>query len=152
MTITDHEFEVGDHSVIDEDHGCHNCGGLIRDHANVPDWVKRQLQGLSDVENERDMAFLQDVGDEVVRARQKFPSSNLVLAALTEELGELAQAMLKVAAGKWPEERIWEEAVQVAAVAMRVATEGDPSFDTNYTEPEEDEPKPGTMEFDVKYP
>lgn len=80
--------------------------------------------------------FLDDVGDEIARARKLFPSSRLVLAALTEEVGELAQAMLKVAAGKWDARRVYEEAVQVAAMAARVATEGDPSF-TAYTEPDE---------------
>ena len=84
---------------------------------------------------EEDDAFLDDVAEEVYSARQRFPGSNLVLAALTEEVGELAQAMLKVAAGKWPKERIREEAIQVAAMALRVAMEGDPSF-TNYTEPD----------------
>ncbi len=80
--------------------------------------------------------FLSEVHSEVLRARTKFPSSRLVLAALTEEVGELAQAMLKVAAGKWPKERIRDEAVQVAAMALRVATEGDPTFDGRYTEPD----------------
>lgn len=79
--------------------------------------------------------FLIDVGHEIKRARGLYPSSRLVLAALTEEVGELAQAMLKFAAGKWPAERIYEEAVQVAAMAARCALEGDPSFE-NYQEPE----------------
>jgi hypothetical protein len=84
----------------------------------------------------RDYLFLDHVSGEVARAREKFPSSNLVLAALTEELGELAQAMLKVRAGKEPPERVWEEAVQVAAMALRVAVEGDPSFNAvEYREP-----------------
>lgn len=79
--------------------------------------------------------FLSEVHQEVIRAQHKFPSSNLCMAALTEEVGELAQAMLKVAAGKWKQERIREEAIQVAAMAIRVAVEGDPSF-KNYLEPE----------------
>ena len=91
--------------------------------------------GLDGLVNERTEAFLEDVGAEIERARIKFPNSRLVLAALTEEVGELAQAMLKVAAGKWKPERIWEEAVQVAAMAARCATEGDPSF-TAYEEPD----------------
>lgn len=86
--------------------------------------------------------FLAAVNQEVARAREKFPSSRLSMAALTEEVGELAQAMLKVAAGKWPKERIQEEAIQVAAMAVRVATEGDPSF-TQYTEPDDDKPENG---------
>ncbi len=81
--------------------------------------------------------FLEEVGLELERARTKFPSSNLVLAALMEEVGELAQAMLKVRAGHWSAVRVYEEAVQVAAMACRVATEGDPSFSIEYGEPDE---------------
>lgn len=81
-----------------------------------------------------DEIFLRDVGEEVQRARSKFPSSRMSMAALTEEVGELAQALLKVAAGKWPASRIREEAIQVACMALRVAIDGDESF-TNYVEP-----------------
>lgn len=85
--------------------------------------------------------FLADVNHEVYRAREKFPSSNCSLVALMEEVGELAQACLKVAAGKWSSGRIREEAVQVAAMAVRVATEGDPSLSAvSYTEPDEGSP------------
>ena len=73
--------------------------------------------------------FLDDVRAELIAAQTKFPDSVLSLAALMEEVGELAQAMLKVHAGKWPKERIREEAVQVAVMAMRVALEGDRSFE-----------------------
>jgi hypothetical protein len=93
---------------------------------------------------EGDEAFLRALRAEILRARGRFPSSRLCMAALTasrlcmaaltEESGELAQAMLKVAAGKRSPLTIFSEAVQVAAMAMRVATEGDPSF-TDYSEP-----------------
>lgn len=70
--------------------------------------------------------FLHAVGIEVQRARAKFPGPNLNLAALTEEVGELAQALLQIREGKsndWG--HVVSEAVQVAAMAMRGATEGD---------------------------
>jgi NTP pyrophosphatase (non-canonical NTP hydrolase) len=83
-----------------------------------------------------DSKFLSDVHREVDRARDKFPGSNLVLAALTEEVGELAQAMLKRRAGKMTDKDVWNEAVQVAAMALRCAVEGDPSFNAvAYSEP-----------------
>lgn len=86
--------------------------------------------------NTRVHEFLADVEAELHRAQTKFPDSVLCVAALMEEVGELAQAMLKVRAGKWPRERIREEAVQVAVMAMRVALEGDRSFDlVSYAEP-----------------
>lgn len=98
----------------------------------------KECEKLQILNNQKpnDWKFLYDVFMEVLRARQKFPSSRLVLAALTEEVGELAQAMLKNAAGKWGQERIWEEAVQTAAMALRCAIEGDPTFKGDYKEPE----------------
>ena len=68
--------------------------------------------------------FLRDVHIEVKKAAQRFPQPNPTLAALMEEVGELAKAFLD----KEPKENIYKEAVQVAAMAMRCALEGDPQF------------------------
>lgn len=75
-----------------------------------------------------ELQFLSEVREELNRARKLFPDSRCCTVALMEEVGELAQAMLKVEAGKWPASRIREEAVQVAVMAMRVALEGDSSI------------------------
>ena len=61
---------------------------------------------------------------ELLRGRTKFPGSRFMLAALVEEVGELAEAIFAGNA-----KAIREEAVQVAAVAIRIAEEGD---DTTY--------------------
>lgn len=58
---------------------------------------------------------------EVVRARQKFPGNRLLLAALVEEVGELARGLLE--GTNWR-----EEALQVACVALRIYEEGDATF------------------------
>lgn len=71
------------------------------------------------------------VGAEVLKARLKFPGNRHLLAALTEEVGELAQAMLQ---GK-PRDEIEKEAIQVACVAIRIIEEGDASF-ANITDEE----------------
>jgi Thymidylate synthase complementing protein len=71
-----------------------------------------------------DARFSREVAQEVSRARRKFPSSNLSLAALCEETGELAQCLLQ----SQPPARIFAEATQCAAMAQRIAVEGDPSF------------------------
>lgn len=63
---------------------------------------------------------------EVTRARRKFPGSRFMLAALMEEVGELAQAIIQ----KQPAENIRKEALQVACCAVRMLEEGDSSFDT----------------------
>jgi NTP pyrophosphatase (non-canonical NTP hydrolase) len=62
--------------------------------------------------------------NEVTAARAKFPGNRHLLAALTEEVGELAQAMLQ----KQSRERIQKEALQVACVALRILEEGDAAF------------------------
>lgn len=73
-----------------------------------------------------DDMFIQDLQTEVAKARAKFPGPNPTIAALTEEVGELAQAALHIREGKhndwW---KVWNEAKQVAVMAMRMATEGD---------------------------
>lgn len=67
--------------------------------------------------------FLDRVHDEVFKARKKFPSSEGSMTALTEEVGELAKALLDEG---WS--RVQAEAIQVAAMACRVAIEGDPTL------------------------
>lgn len=93
------------------------------------------------MKRENDELFIQHVRDEVVKAREKFPDSNKMLAAMTEEVGEVAQALLKLTEdGKLSRSEmnerlhnVYKEAVQVATTAMRLAVEGDPSMDYNGT-------------------
>ena len=73
-----------------------------------------------------DEQFIQDVLAGLAKARLKFPAPNPTIAALTEEVGELAQAALHIYERKsndW--RRLHDEAVQVAIMAMRMATKGD---------------------------
>lgn len=78
-----------------------------------------------------DEYFIDSLLAELHRAREKFPLSpkTRTLTALTEEVGEVAAAIFDLHDGKlhsW--KPVWEEAVQVAAMAMRLAVEGDPSL------------------------
>lgn len=61
---------------------------------------------------------------EGIRARTKFPGNRFLLAALMEEVGELAQALLQ----NQSREEVIKEAIQVSNVALRIAEEGDASF------------------------
>lgn len=61
-------------------------------------------------------------------ARQKFPGNKLMLAALVEEVGELSKALIDHSRGKDTASHVFEEAVQVAAMAIRLAQEGDSEF------------------------
>ncbi len=67
---------------------------------------------------------LHDLNCEVARARRKFPSNRHMLAALTEEVGETARALME-GEGR---ARIRAEALQVACVAMRLYEEGDSDY------------------------
>lgn len=69
-------------------------------------------------------AALLDVGAEVCRARTKFPDNRHLLAALAEEVGELAKDLLE--RGNGPGSRA--EAMQVACVAVRIMVEGDSDY------------------------
>lgn len=74
---------------------------------------------------------LNKVEVEVAKARGKFPGNHKLLAALVEEVGELAQAMLQ----KKAKSEIEKEAAQVACVAIRLLEEGDGDFQVNNWNP-----------------
>ena len=88
--------------------------------------------------------FLQSVYMELFRARAKFPSANLSFVALVEETGELANALLKLRGAvamqnseliEQRKDAVVKEAIQVATMACRVATETDESFDVFVSNP-----------------
>ena len=70
------------------------------------------------------VAFTDAVHAEVYAAEKQWRYPNPNLAALMEEAGELAQAMLQRKSAY----EVYREAVQVAAMAARCAIEGDPQF------------------------
>ena len=74
--------------------------------------------------------FLNDVSREVARARELFPGNDKQLHAFTEEAGEVTKAMLdQYYGGKGVDDvKIYRECVRAAAMACRVATEGDREF------------------------
>lgn len=67
---------------------------------------------------------LRDVSCEITRARNKFPTNELLMVALAEEVGELAKALMDESP-----DSIYAEAIQVACVAIRIATEGDSTIE-----------------------
>ena len=79
--------------------------------------------------------FLHDVAEAIPSAMAKFPQPNPNIAALAEEVGEAAQAALHIREGKsndwW---RVYDEAVQVAVMAARLAIEGDQTVGATPTE------------------
>lgn len=81
--------------------------------------------------------FMIEVAAEIERATMLHPGPNPNLAALTEEVGEVSKALLEARARRLEvgglDQDDWEdirtEAVQVAAMAFRVAFEGDPTLE-----------------------
>lgn len=69
-----------------------------------------------------------EVEAELNSARSKFPEGKHMMTALTEEVGELAQALLDHDQGEQTNEQVFKEAIQVAAMAVRIASEGDSNF------------------------
>lgn len=72
-----------------------------------------------------------DLKQEIERARRLYPGTEKLLPALMEEVGELARALLDEGDGDYR-----EEAIQVACVSLRIATEGTSDFP--FTLPVED--------------
>ncbi len=68
--------------------------------------------------------FLHLVAIEVGSATRKFPSPEALAMALAEEFGEVAKAVLSES---WANVR--KEAIQCAAMCVRLALEGDPTLD-----------------------
>lgn len=75
-----------------------------------------------------DEQFLSDVRHELGRAREKFPGNEHQAAALTEESGEVLKALLQHTHEGGEAGEVYNECVQTAAMAVRVAVEGDHSF------------------------
>lgn len=68
--------------------------------------------------------LVNEILDELKRARAKFPGDNVTTLALVEEVGELAKATFEESAA-----RVRKEAIQVATMAMRVVLDGDSTLD-----------------------
>jgi len=93
------------------------------DDVTVIDYIHQEQKAGAAGEN-----FSAAVADELLRARSKFPGTKNVTVALGEELGELCKSLLDHSYGKGENDAVYTEAVHVAAMAQRVAEEGDPSF------------------------
>lgn len=78
------------------------------------------------------LAFLiNDLKNELYSASEHHPSTVDLLPALMEEVGELSQALLqqKYESGKGVKnEHVYAEAMQVAALAIRIARDGIDGF------------------------
>lgn len=72
--------------------------------------------------------IFRDVETELASARKKYPSNRFMLAALTEEVGESAQAMIDHSFGKDTVQHIYQELIQTMTVSLRLILEGSQEF------------------------
>lgn len=69
------------------------------------------------------------IRDELKAARAAFPGSTHMLCAFMEEVGELAQALMEHDRNQGTSvQEVMREAVQCAAMSIRLAVEGDENF------------------------
>lgn len=92
--------------------------------------------------NSVDGQIVSMIRGELAAARGKFPGSTHMLAALMEEVGELAQAMMEHDLNQGTStQEVLREAVQVASMAVRLAAEGDENFVYEFPAVEADLPR-----------
>ena len=72
--------------------------------------------------------FAERVYQEQNRAADKFPKADRLLGALMEEVGEAAQALLKIKESGESPQNVYDELVQVASTAYRLAVMGEPDY------------------------
>ena len=90
------------------------------------------------------------VADEVAAAREAFPGKTHMLAALVEEVGEVAQAIMQHDRKQGTSvHEVLREAVQVGAMAIRLAVEGDDNFLYSFPVVEDELPRgPVSRQYD----
>lgn len=92
--------------------------------------------------NSADGIIISMVRGELDAARKQFPETTHMLAALTKNVGELAQAMMEHDRdSSQTTQQVLREAVQVATMAIRIAAEGDENFVYQFPVVEEDLPR-----------
>lgn len=85
-----------------------------------PAKMTKIIQAALNTFEAREASVYRAISDELRRARAKHPTSRVTNTAMIEEVGEVAKALMDEAGF-----RVREEAVQVAAMAVRLLLDGD---------------------------
>lgn len=72
----------------------------------------------------KEQKVLNEILEELTRARNKFPGKNVTFAALVEEVGEVATAIFEES-----RDNVRKEAIQVAVMACRLILDGDETYE-----------------------
>lgn len=90
------------------------------------------IRFLEPAPEQGEVRFAAAVAAEVARARAKFPGADHMYGALAEEVGEVAKSLLE----EHDRDDLRAECVQVAAMAQRLAEEGDNDYPASLPTPE----------------
>lgn len=103
---------------------CTECNSSI-DLCQCVNWDQQALERMTSP----DGLIIMMIRDELVAARKAFPGSTHMLCAFMEEVGELAQALMEHDRNQGTSvQEVMREAVQCAAMSIRIAVEGDENF------------------------
>ena len=75
-----------------------------------------------------DGKMIRAVRGELTQHREAFPNTHYLMAGLVEATGDLMKALIQQQIGNRQPAEVFHEAVKVAALAVRMGTEGDPDF------------------------
>ena len=85
-------------------------------------------RGGSRVRAKMKESTIRNIDVELDHARVMFPMPNPTFVALVEEVGELAQALLKCQLQRVETRHVYNEALQVVVMGIRIMEEGDAQF------------------------
>lgn len=103
-------------AMVDAAMRCADQQNLLISEANMAKMLTAALNTFE----AREASVYRAISDELRRARAKHPTSRVTNTAMVEEVGEVAKALMDEAGF-----RVREEAVQVAAMAVRLLLDGD---------------------------
>ncbi len=75
-----------------------------------------------------DGKMIRAIRGELGQHRDAFPNTHYLMAGLVESVGDLMKALIQQQVGNRQPSEVFHEAVKVAAIAVRMGTEGDPDF------------------------
>jgi len=75
-----------------------------------------------------DGKMIRAIRGEIGQHREAFPNTHYLMAGLVEATGDLMKSLIQQQIGNRQPAEVFHEAVKVAALAVRMGTEGDPDF------------------------
>ncbi len=75
-----------------------------------------------------DGKMLRAVRGEMGQHREAFPNTHYLMAGLVEAVGDLMKSLIQQQVGNKQPAEVYHESIKVAAIAVRMGTEGDSDF------------------------